>query len=148
MKTAKTAFREKLMTVFHAAFFVAAGLVALSAVTLGVFYAPFFGEDGAWGRSFHDGRPDIRQNAVEYGFNFAEQWEYALKVDPEIVFITGWNEWTAGQWRWDRTQPFTYTVKNDEGEFTFVIANSNERDAQANHLFTAFSVNFGFADST
>lgn len=47
MKTAKTAFREKLMTVFHAAFFVAAGLVALSAVTLGVFYAPFFGEDGA-----------------------------------------------------------------------------------------------------
>ena len=35
----------------------------------------------------------------------------------------------------------------DEGEFTFVIANSNERDAQANHLFTAFSVNFGFAEA-
>lgn len=79
----------------------------------------FFGEDGAWGRSYHNGRMDIRENAVQYGFNFAEQWEYALRVDPEIVFVTGWNEWTAGQWRWDRTQPFTYTVKNDEGEFTY-----------------------------
>ena len=79
----------------------------------------FFGEDGAWGRSWHDGRMDIRQNAVQYGFNFAEQWEYALKVDPQIVFVTGWNEWTAGQWRWDRREPFTYTVKNEEGEFTF-----------------------------
>ena len=79
----------------------------------------FFGEDGAWGRSYHNGRPDIRENAVQYGFNFAEQWEYALKIDPEIVFITGWNEWTAGQWRWDRWEPFTYTVRNEEGEFTF-----------------------------
>ncbi|MBQ7638591.1 MAG: hypothetical protein IJS90_06805 [Clostridia bacterium] len=79
----------------------------------------FFGEEGAWGRSYHNGRMDIRENAVQYGFNFAEQWEYALKTDPEIVFVTGWNEWTAGQWRWDRRSPFTYTVKNDEGEFTF-----------------------------
>ena len=79
----------------------------------------FFGEDGAWGRSYHNGRMDIRENAVQYGFNFAEQWEYALKIDPEIVFVTGWNEWTAGQWRWDRRKPFTYTVKNDEGEFTY-----------------------------
>ena len=79
----------------------------------------FFGEEGAWGRSYHNGRMDIRENAVQYGFNFAEQWEYALKIDPEIVFVTGWNEWTAGQWRWDRREPFTYTVKNDEGEFTF-----------------------------
>ncbi|MCR5781729.1 MAG: hypothetical protein K6G90_03220 [Clostridia bacterium] len=79
----------------------------------------FFGEDGAWGRSYHNGRMDIRENAVQYGFNFAEQCEYALKVDPEIVFVTGWNEWTAGQWRWDRREPFTYTVRNDEGEFTY-----------------------------
>ena len=89
----------------------------------------FFGEDGAWGRSYHDGRMDIRENAVQYGFNFAEQWEYALQIDPEIVFITGWNEWTAGQWRWDRSGPFTYTVKNDEGEFTFYRAGMKEMRA-------------------
>ena len=33
--------------------------------------------------------------------------------------MTGWNEWTAGQWRWDRREPFTYTVRNDEGSYTF-----------------------------
>ena len=79
----------------------------------------FYGEEGAWGRSYHNGKKDIRENAVQYGFNFAEQWEYALCVDPEIVFVTGWNEWTAGQWRWDRTGPFTYTVENEEGAFTY-----------------------------
>ncbi len=35
----------------------------------------------------------------------------------------------------------------DEGEFTFVIAASNERDDKGNHLFKAFSVNFGFAEA-
>ena len=79
----------------------------------------FFGEEGAWGRSYHNGKMDIRENAVQYGFNFAEQWDFALKTDPEIIFVTGWNEWTAGQWRWDRSQPMTYTVKNEEGEFTY-----------------------------
>ena len=33
-----------------------------------------------------------------YGYNFAEQWEYALEVDPQIVFVTGWNEWVAGRY--------------------------------------------------
>ena len=33
--------------------------------------------------------------AVNYGFNFIEQWDYALARDPDIIFITGWNEWTA-----------------------------------------------------
>jgi len=50
---------------------------------------------GAMGRSWHDGAKDVRKDAVNYGFNFAEQWERALKVDPELIFITGWNEWIA-----------------------------------------------------
>ena len=36
-------------------------------------------------------------NAVYYGINFQEQWDYALKIDPEIIFVTGWNEWNAGR---------------------------------------------------
>ena len=51
---------------------------------------------GAFGRSFHDGRMDTRPGAVEWGFNFAEQWDRALKLDAPFVFVTGWNEWTAG----------------------------------------------------
>ena len=51
---------------------------------------------GAFGRSYHDGKEDTRPNAVRYGDNFAEQWRHALELDPPFVFITGWNEWTAG----------------------------------------------------
>ena len=38
------------------------------------------------------------ENHSLYGYNFAEQWEYALEVDPKIVFVTGWNEWVAGRY--------------------------------------------------
>jgi len=51
----------------------------------------------ARGRSFHKGKVDDRPDAYKYGFNFEEQWRHALEVDPEIIFITGWNEWTAMQ---------------------------------------------------
>ncbi|BDI34552.1 hypothetical protein CCAX7_66030 [Capsulimonas corticalis] len=29
------------------------------------------------------------------GIQFAQQWKRALAVDPEFIFITGWNEWIA-----------------------------------------------------
>ncbi|MEM8765704.1 MAG: hypothetical protein AAGD88_17950 [Bacteroidota bacterium] len=48
------------------------------------------------GRSFHNGKqphPDSIQSGK--GLFFDEQWERALEVDPEFVFITGWNEWVA-----------------------------------------------------
>nr|MCR5041431.1 hypothetical protein [Clostridia bacterium] len=38
---------------------------------------------------------DTREDAILKGYNFAEQWEYAIKLDPDIVFVTGFNEWTA-----------------------------------------------------
>ena len=47
------------------------------------------------GRSWHNGRKDTGKDAVLKGYNFAEQWEYAIKLDPDIVFVTGFNEWTA-----------------------------------------------------
>lgn len=51
----------------------------------------------ARGRSFHDGKVDTRPDAYQYGFNFEEQWQRALELDPEVVFVTGWNEWIAMQ---------------------------------------------------
>ena len=38
------------------------------------------------------------ENSKLYGINFQEQWDYAVAQDPEIIFITGWNEWTAGRY--------------------------------------------------
>ena len=35
------------------------------------------------------------ENAYFYGLNFQQQWDYALSVDPDFIFITGWNEWVA-----------------------------------------------------
>ena len=32
-----------------------------------------------------------------WGYNFSEQFDYALEVDPQVIFVTGWNEWTAGR---------------------------------------------------
>lgn len=54
-------------------------------------------EAGALGRSYHGGRTDPRPDAVQWGFNLAEQWERARRVDPRFVFVTGWNEWIAGR---------------------------------------------------
>lgn len=51
----------------------------------------------ARGRSFHHGKVDVRPAAYKYGFNFEEQWQRAFELDPEVVFITGWNEWIAMQ---------------------------------------------------
>ncbi len=47
------------------------------------------------GRTWTSQGYDTRENALLYGACFAEQWENALEVDPEIVFVTAWNEWVA-----------------------------------------------------
>lgn len=36
--------------------------------------------------------------ASKWGYNFAEQWNYALEVDPQVVFVTGWNEFRVGRY--------------------------------------------------
>ncbi|MBA3939330.1 MAG: hypothetical protein H0X38_17915 [Planctomycetes bacterium] len=48
------------------------------------------------GRSFHDGaEPASGKRDTAAGACFAEQWQRALAVDPQFVFVTGWNEWVA-----------------------------------------------------
>jgi hypothetical protein len=55
-------------------------------------------EPGSRGRSFHDGHPATQPADAAFGYNFAEQWERALAEDPQLVFVTGWNEWIAGRY--------------------------------------------------
>lgn len=57
----------------------------------------FMSTGKARGRSFHQRRMDDRPEAWKYGFNFGEQWQRALELDPKVVFVTGWNEWIAMQ---------------------------------------------------
>lgn len=35
--------------------------------------------------------------AVEFGLNFQQQWDRALEIDPDLIFVTGWNEWIVGR---------------------------------------------------
>lgn len=41
---------------------------------------------------------DPRVDGYLYGWNFQEQWNRAFELDPELVFVTEWNEFIAGQW--------------------------------------------------
>ncbi len=62
-----------------------------------------------YGRSYTKAAgQDTRPDAYLKGLNFQEQWSRAFELDPDLVFITGWNEWIAGRWfDWD-VQPFAF----------------------------------------
>ena len=53
------------------------------------------------GRSYtHDNQTRYEtegKEASKWGYNFAEQFNYALEVDPKMIFITGWNEWAMAR---------------------------------------------------
>lgn len=53
------------------------------------------------------------ENVMFYGLNFQQQWDYALKVDPDFIFVDGFNEWIAGRFiEWEGTpnaSPDQYT---------------------------------------
>ncbi|HWK55915.1 MAG TPA: hypothetical protein VNQ80_01180 [Parapedobacter sp.] len=52
----------------------------------------------AFGRSYtHHGGHTADDSKIAYGLNFQEQWDRAIELDPEFVFVTGWNEWVAGR---------------------------------------------------
>ncbi|MEA3366263.1 MAG: hypothetical protein U9Q79_11550, partial [Candidatus Hydrogenedentes bacterium] len=60
--------------------------------------APMAHKAGAMGRSWHNGAKDAREDAINLGLNFDEQWRRAIEVVPKFIFVTGWNEWIAGRY--------------------------------------------------
>ncbi len=86
--------------------------------------------DGITNRHWHEGEED----AWKHGYNFQRQIEYALEKDPPMVFITGWNEWIAGNWEsdmWMKDYRDSYLPKNYSG-VTFVdnFDINNSRDIE------------------
>ncbi len=67
-----------------------------------------YGETANRGRAYHNGENDPNPDAYKHGYNFAEQWEWALKIDPRIVLVTGWNEWVAGRWKGTDERPVMF----------------------------------------
>ena len=73
------------------------------------------------GRSFHEGKqPEPADRKPAEGLFFAEQWKRALEVDPEFVFITGWNEWVAQRFLADGVHNLMTGRKPEKGETFFV----------------------------
>ena len=49
-----------------------------------------------WGRGWNVETYENESDKILQGQYFQSTWDVALKEDPGIVFITGWNEWVAG----------------------------------------------------
>ncbi len=57
-----------------------------------------FNMPGSYSRSYSKLKGfDTRKDSYLYGRNFMEQWSRAFELDPKMVFVTGWNEYIAGQ---------------------------------------------------
>ncbi len=65
-------------------------------------------------RSWHNGENDSSENAMLYGYNFAEQWEFAIKMNPDIIFVTGFNEWVAQRQSPEENYPIVFVDCADE----------------------------------
>lgn len=91
--------------------------------------APMSDKRGAMGRSWHDGKKDSREEAVNLGLNFEEQWRRALEVDPKFIFVTGWNEWVAGRYtEWSKYTDATSYYKG--GLFVDQYTHEYSRDCE------------------
>lgn len=66
-----------------------------------------FHSNSSKGRSFHDGKQPSRGvgdfgyglDTIGDGLTFQEQWSRVFELDPPLVMITGWNEFTFGRWQ-------------------------------------------------
>ena len=63
-------------------------------LTAGMSGSAFYDSKDNRGRSYHNGKPGNPETDSPYGYNFQEQWDVAIKENPKIVFVTGWNKWT------------------------------------------------------
>jgi hypothetical protein len=60
-----------------------------------------FNNKDTFGRSYTGkyGHALLTPDSYKQGYNVQEQWDRAIDLDPDIVFVTGWNEWIMGQWK-------------------------------------------------
>lgn len=92
------------------------------------------------GRSFHDGKQPVQHSSGE-GLYFAEQWKRALEVDPEFVFITGWNEWVAMSFNGGESKTFL-GKPIEKGETYFVDQYNDEYSRDAEPMQGGFTDNY------
>ena len=103
------------------------------------------------GRSYSNGHePPVDKThntpTMGQGIYFAEQWKRALEVDPEFIWVTGWNEWIAQRFVTDRENQFERGLfaglPQKKGDTFFVDAFSEEFSRDAEPSATSIGDNY------
>ena len=83
-------------------------------------------DQDVFGRGYRVGSAEpITEDDVLRGRNVDQQWSRALELDPNFIFITGWNEWVAGRvTKWsgqpgafpdEYNEPFSRDIEPERG---------------------------------
>ena len=82
------------------------------------------------GKSYSNGRqPAASKQQPEKGIYFTEQWTQALKLDPQFVLVTQWNEWMAQRFLSNGSNAFLgETLPSGETYFVDVYSAEYSRD--------------------
>lgn len=109
-----------------------------SSTSYGHCYA--FNSSGTYGRSYTDANGNRRlvertpgtsgNGSYVHGYNFQEQWDYALLKKPEYVFVTGWNEWNAARMEWPGSDDGTHYWNGFSNAFADQFDAERSRDIE------------------
>ena len=108
-----------------------------------------FNVPNSYGRSFTRGMGNLNpfppstyplsNNSYLYGYNFQEQWDYGMSLNPDVIFVTGWNEYIAGKWEgesnapWDGV-PFSFVDEFDWERSRDIEPNYGWFDSDSNYV--------------
>ena len=99
------------------------------------------------GRGFTSAVPENgNPEAIMRGDNIQEQWDYAISQDPEIVFVTGWNEWATNKWPGNPGDTVARFVDSFNTEYSRDIEMTKERRYVANEDNTGY-IQEGYGDN-
>ena len=87
-----------------------------------------FHSNSSRGRSYVNGQQTLNGkkdfgfslDTTDLGIAFSEQWEYAIELDPDVIMVTGWNEFTMGRWENEgigQLMASTYEIVKDDPQF-------------------------------
>ena len=86
--------------------------------------------ENVMGRSYTSDYPDRYEkegpSASLWGYQFAEQFNYAIETDPEVIFVTGWNEWHA----WRQPEPWGGANSKVDNALVDQFDNEHSRDLE------------------
>ena len=97
---------------------------------------------GAWDAGGTEPAVDARQLSPQTGRGhyFAQQWRRAIDLDPQLVFVTGWNEWYAT--RFPQPPPYVHAAGKEHLPYFFVDEYNPEFSRDAMPMRGGFQDNY------